>query len=169
MQRLSLLRSIIGILFFFSMLGVIVGLPLILIVLIFPTKVPFNFNGYLLNADKMEIVFLSAVIYAAHCAFTYGLYLLKKTLALFSKRIFFDQKVIFYLGRTGKSFLISGLLWIVPLFFCYLPADNRVKTNTDADGFAIPIFHLAIGLFFTVLSEVFLMAKKMKEENELTI
>ncbi|MBY8963028.1 DUF2975 domain-containing protein [Flavobacterium sp. D11R37] len=169
MQRLSLLRSIVAIVFFFSMLGIIFGLPLILMITIFPTKVPFDFNGYILDADKGEVIFLFAVIYAAHCAFTYGIYLLKKTLALFSKRIFFDLKVIMYLDQTGKCFLVSGLFWIVPPFFYYLLANNELKISIDVDGFASPIFSLAMGFFFIVLSEVFLMAKGIKEDNDLTV
>jgi len=36
-------------------------------------------------------------------------------------------------------------------------------------GFGPFVYLLALGLFFTVLSEVFTIAKRIKEENDLTI
>jgi hypothetical protein len=169
MKRIALLRTLIHILFILCMIAVFFGLPFILILAFFPTKVPFNFNGHLLDAGHSEIVFLFIVLYAGHCVFTYGLYLLKQTLELFSKRKFFDPAVISNLDRLGKTFIASGLLWVVPPFFYRVLAHGEFDMGIEISGFGSPVFVFSLGLFFMVLSEVFSNAKQLKEENELTI
>ncbi len=169
MKRLAFLRILINILFLICMLIVFFGLPLILILTFSPKSVPFNFNGHALEASSFELFFLMLVLYLGHCAFTYAIYLFGKTLALFSKKIIFDDKVVVMLDQAGKSFVVAGMLWIIPPFFYRLLAKTAADGHLDFSGFDSTLFVVCLGLFFMVLSEVFLMAKNMKEENDLTV
>ena len=169
MNRIVFLKSLVSLLFLLCMIAVIFGLPLILILAIFPTKVPFNFNGHLLDADHWSIVILLLILYMGHCAFTYGIYLFKQTLVQFSKRKFFDDKVLRALDQAGKAFIVAGMLWVVPPFFYRLLAEQTFDIGIDVSGFGSSLFSFSIGLFFMVLSDVFFMAKQMKEENDLTV
>lgn len=169
MKRLSFLKSIVTLVFAGAMIFVFFGLPLILIMALYPTSVPFNFNGHLLDAGHTEIVLLALVMYAGHCAFTYGLYQFKQTLTLFSKRVFFDVRIVQSLDQTGKSFIVAGMLWVIPPFFYRLLAQQTLEIGIDVSGFGSTLFGLSLGLFFIVLSEVFFNAKLLKEETDLTV
>lgn len=169
MKRLAFLRILINILFLVCMLIVFFGLPLILIITFSPRSVPFNVNGHAIEASSFELFFLMLVLYLGHCAFTYAIYLFGKTLALFAKKIIFDDKVIAMLDQAGKSFIVAGMLWIIPPFFYRLLAENTLEARLDFTGFGSTIFAISLGLFLMVLSEVFLMAKNIKEENDLTV
>lgn len=169
MRRLPVLKTLIQLLFILCMIAIFFGVPFLLIVIIMPTKVPFNFNGHSLNAGHFEVAFLVATILAGHCLFTYGIYLLKKTLALFEKKRFFDAGVITFFDQSGKAFIAAGMLWIVPPFFYRLLAENTLEISAEFSGISLPFFVLCFGFFLMVLSEIFLVAKTMKEENDLTV
>lgn len=83
----------------------------------------------------------------------------------FSKLLIFEDQTILLLSKIG-NFIIGGSV-------LYLLADLLTKTSHNKVGIDIGfgpfLYLLALGLFFKVLSEVFTIAKKMKEENELTI
>ena len=167
MKRLPILRSLVQLLFVLCMIGVFFGLPLTLIVIVAPKRIPFDFFGHTIEANNLEVFFLMLAVYLGHCAFTYGIYLLKRTLTLFSKRKFFDPFVIIWTDQLGKAFIAAGMLWIIPPFFYNFLADTRLSDSVS--GFGIPFFSICLGFLFMVLSEVFLMAKKIKEENDFTI
>jgi len=170
MKRLETLRILIALLFFVSMLGVVFGLPMIIMVALMPDRVPFEIGGNLVShAHLVESVLLFIVLYVGYCSFTYGVYLLKKLLANFSKRVIFDTSNITLLDQIGKSFIVTAMLWAVPPFFYKIYAESRLEIGINFDGFGSPMFIASLGLFFMVLSEVFLMAKGMKEDADLTI
>jgi hypothetical protein len=169
MKRIAFLKTLVHITFILCMIAVFFGLPFILILAFFPTKVPFNFNGHLIDAGRFEIIFLYLMLYAGHCAFTYGVFLFRKTLELFSKRRFFDPAVITNLDQMGKAFIVCAMLWTVPPFFYHLLAHGEFDMEIGFSGFESPFFIFSLGLFFIVLSEVFFNAKQLKEENDLTV
>jgi len=169
MKRLAFLKTIVTISFILCMIGVFFGLPFILLVALFPDTVPFKFNGQLAGAAGMQAIFLLSIIYAGHCAFSYGIYQLKATLELFYKKIFFDNRIITALNLSGRAFIIAALVWVVPTFFYNVIANGDFEMDLNFSGFGSTFFSLSIGLFFIVLSEVFANAKQLKEENDLTV
>lgn len=166
MRRLPILKILVNILFAICLILIFFGFPMLLITIVFPTKVPFEFFGKSLNANHFEVVFLMATVLLGHSAFTYAIYLFRKTLDLFSKKKFFHSDVIMLFDQSGKSFIAAGMLWIIPPFFYQLLANNEFNIAFDL---GLPFFAFALGFFFMVLSEVFLIAKAQKEENDLTV
>ena len=150
MRRLSLLKTVTDILFVFAMIGVIFTLPLILMVAVIPEQVPFTLNGdaeSLKGKTEWELIIFLLIIYIGYLFLVYALYLFKKTLVLFQKRIIFDA--------------------LAPMIFFAL-TDNPVQLKVSF-GLNESLLIAGLGLFFMVLSEVFLMAKNLKTENELTV
>ena len=100
-----------------------------------------------------------------------ALFYLKKVSYLLLKKHHFSDDIIINLKKTGKNFLISGIISgsFEILFFLYTMLEYRFQ------GFKIPpsiymiLFLLIIGLFFIIQSESLAKAKELEEENKLTI
>jgi Protein of unknown function (DUF2975) len=165
MKRLSLLKTLTSILFIIAMLCMIVMIPFLLIAIFMPGEVPFRINGSLATAMSAEDYLLFAAQIAAFGFWTYALYLFKSVLGHFEKRQVFHEKVIVLLDQTGKAILIGFFINIAAEFLYNTIILGKFSVGAGTDT----IFVLILGLFFTVLSEVFLMAKGLKEENDLTV
>jgi hypothetical protein len=62
--------------------------------------------------------------------------------------------------------------YLLPLFpgpLYRLFTTDGIKISFDAEWISYVLFTGSLALFFTVLSEVFQMAKNIKEENDLTV
>lgn len=144
------------------MVGLIFGLPFILILAIAPNQVPFTFSG------RWSPVLMLSFLYVVYGIITYGVYRFKTTLELFQKNVFFDDRVIKSLNHTGLSFITASLLSIVvPFIYTMLVIGELEVTAGFSSG--SPLFTLGLGLFFIMLAEVFGNAKRLKEENDLTV
>lgn len=162
MKRLQLLKVIVTIAFVILMIGLFFGLPFILILAIAPNQVPFTFSS------RWSPVLMLSFLYVVYGIITYGVYRFKTTLELFSKKIFFDDRVIHSLNHTGISFIAAALLSIVVPFLYTLFVLGTLEVTAGLSS-GSPVFILGLGLFFIVLAEVFANAKKLKEENDLTV
>lgn len=169
MKKLETLRTLVNLLFVVSMFCVIFGLPFILMITLLPGSIPFKIYDEQVTDVTAELVIVMLAIYAGYCIFTYGIYMFKKLLKLFSEKKIFDYRVVVLFDQIGKSFLIAAIVWAVAPFFYKLLAENTLHVKLGFDGFGSAVFSAALGLFFMVLGEVFLMAKNLKEENDLTV
>lgn len=165
MKRLPLLKLLTNFLFILLMVIIIFGIPCLGIAMVAPDNIPFTINGIAAEdwgADGY-IVFVSKLLAAGFWA--YALYLFKTVLSHFKRQQFFHDKVIAMLDQTGKAILVGFAFDIVPefLYDAIRFGDLNFEMNTYT------FFVLMLGLFFIVLSEVFLMAKGLKEENDLTV
>jgi hypothetical protein len=127
--------------------------------------IPIKMNGIeitVLDLNAKLALFFAA---ASYIVIIYSLFLFRKLLRLFQLKIIFDKTTIFYLNRIGRLFIISALLSGIPAFFFKL-AEREIKIEIGSDSL---LYLISLGLFFMVLSEVFKIAKTMKEENELTV
>jgi hypothetical protein len=127
--------------------------------------IPIKMNGIeitVLDLNAKLALFFAA---ASYIVIIYSLFLFRKLLRLFQLKIIFDETTIFYLNRIGRLFIIFGLLSGIPAFFFKL-AEREIKIEIGSDSL---LYLISLGLFFMVLSEVFKIAKTMKEENELTV
>lgn len=169
MRSLNILRTIVNILFIFAIIGIIFGLPLIFMIIVLPEQVPFKIdqNTDYKNIASWELAIILILLFAGSVFFVYGLYLFKKVLALFSKRIIFDNRVIILFNQIGKAILIGyGITFASSVFLWISKIEIELKITF---GWSNALFIIGIGLFFIVLAEVFQIAKNMKEENELTV
>lgn len=172
MRKLWLLKSLIDILFFFAVIGIFFGLPMILMIAIMPEQVPFDFtvsvnDEIVTDTTSWEIILSMIIMYTGYAFQVYAIYLFRKTLILFRKRIIFDIAVIRNFDQMGRAILIGYALILVPVIYFTLtnsPIEIKLEFMIH-DSLLIP----GLGLFFIVLSEVFLMAKGIKEDNDLTV
>lgn len=165
MKRLPLLQLLTNILFILVMIIIIFGIPCLIIAIIAPDNIPFTING--IAADDWGtdgyIVFVSKLLAAGFWA--YALYLFKTVLGHFNRQQFFHDKAVTMLDQIGKAILIGFAFDIVPefLYDAIRFGDLNFEMNTYT------FFVLMLGLFFMVLSEVFLIAKGLKEQNDQTV
>jgi hypothetical protein len=167
MRKLYLLKAIVD----FVWIMALITIPFLLIFIGYllmsnePFDIPIKMNGIeitVLDLNAKIVLFFATLSYLF---LLYGLYLIKILLRLFQLKIIFDDKIIFYFNRIGNLFILSGFLSGVPAFF-YKIAQGEIKIEIGTNPF---LYLISLGLFFTVLAEVFKMGKQLKEENELTI
>jgi hypothetical protein len=127
--------------------------------------IPIKMNGIEITILDLNAKLALFIATASYIVIIYSLFLFRKLLHLFQLKIIFDETTIFYLNRIGGLFIISGLLSGIPAFFFKL-AEREIKIEIGSDSL---LYLISLGLFFMVLSEVFKIAKTMKEENELTV
>lgn len=168
MKRLALLKTLTVILFILSVIGMFFAVPFILVLAIMPGRIPFKINGHPADAAGIETILLMLAIAAGCAFFIYALHLFKKTLELFEKKKIFHEDVVKYFDQTGKAILIGYAICAVAVFFYNTLVQNSIELDI-AFGFNSSLFIIGLGLFFLVLSDVFLMAKNIKEENDLTV
>lgn len=171
MKKLQILKAVLDLFWLFSIIA-IVGIFLF-IPFMFLNKeiidVPIKINGERVTIIDLITKVILTFFVVAYCFFVYGIFLLRKVLNLFSKRIIFDNIVIHFLNKIGISFLIASLFTSIPLFIYNVTHKTNNPDIEFGGGFSSFLFTASLGLFFMVLSEVFSVAKSMKEENELTI
>ncbi len=167
MKKLNALKTIIDIVWVISL----IGLPFIFIFsvlsFIYPefVKIPIKILNN--NVDIKTITGKTAVFVAFICMgfYVYGLYLFRKLLSFFQTKLIFEESTIFILKKLGNVFIISSIIYSLTQFLMSFSKDKATIIIGDGPF----LYFLTIGLFLIVLSEVFEMGKKIKEDNELTI
>ena len=170
MKKLHLLKALVDLFFFFSVL-VTVAFLIFVPMFIFtdkPLDVPVNAGGEKVLAMDFPAKLILLGYTFGFGFFVYGIYLLKKVLNHFSKREIFENSVISLLNKIGIFFLLASLITAIVHFIgkIYWEGEAELGISSGFDSF---LFSASLGLFFMVLSEVFAIGKGMKEENELTI
>ena len=167
MRKLYLLKAIID----FVWIMALISVPFLMIFVGYllisnePFDVPIKLNGIKITVLDLNAKIALFFATLSYLVLLYGLYLIKTLLRLFQLKIIFDNKIIYYFNRIGNLFILSGFVSGVPAFI-YKIAQGEIKIEIGANPF---LYLISLGLFFTVLAEVFKMGKQLKEENELTI
>lgn len=171
MKKLHLLKSLVDLLWFFSII-VIVSMAIFLPILFFSNEaidIPVTIGETKVTGMDLATKLMLLGLVTAYCFFVYGLFLFRKVLTLFSKRQIFEHKVIVLLNRIGKFFVIASLLAVSVNFIAKIYINDKIEVGIQGGFFDSFLFTASLGLFFMVLSEVFANAKSIKEENDLTI
>lgn len=171
MKKLTYLKFFIN--FFFT--ATIISSILLLFKLskvLFDYKIqkPFQIENLDLALSGVNLKIVLSLITVSSFVFIYGIYLLKKVVLLFMENKIFDDQVILLLNKIGKILILSAILKGIPILFFEIFSFQEIgigSKNENYIGFHFPIYVLA--LFFMVLSEVFKIAKNLKDENELTV
>lgn len=169
MKKLSVLRYWTKVLFVLCVIILFFIPGVILTALINPDLIPFNFT---INDDKEFTVgaaIVSVIIVMGFGLYVYSLHLFRKILLLFSKKKIFDNEVIVHFSKMGKYIWYGLLMTVIPAPVYRLFTQSPINVNIDFNLISYFLFTGSLALFFTVLSEVFQMAKNIKEENDLTI
>ena len=170
MRKLQILKTLLDLFWFFSLIS------LVAIVIFIPFyltgsagEIPVRIKGQEIANDDLfsKIVVVLNVI--SGLFFVYSVFLLRKVVTHFQKRDIFNIEVIKYFNLIGKLIIVSSILTNVTLFIFNAVKRNHADLSIDFGGYDSFILSLCLGLFFMVISEVFKIAKNIKEENELTI
>lgn len=170
MRKIYFLRAVLEFMLYFLILGgvgLLIATPFILTDS--DWDIPIKINGVVNSSfDSVSSKIGLVVSVLSYFLFVYAIYLFKKIINLFIKRKIFDHQVILNLSRIGKIFIMVTLI-TNGLEFIFKVTTTQKAEIMISSGFDSFLFTIALGLFFIIMSEVFKISKKLKEENELTI
>ncbi len=167
MRKLTILKAIVDFVWIMSFITIPPLIFLFGYILISDEAVgiPIKLSGVEITVVDQQTKILLVFIVLAALLILYSLYLFRKILHSFQRTKIFDLEVIKNFNTIGILLLISSILSGIPAFI--------IKLLKKEAGFEMGInpfvMLFCLGLFFMVLSEVFMIAKTQKEENELTI
>lgn len=167
MRKLNLLKTIVDYVFIMS----VIAFPLAVII-----SVLFMFNSKMFNLPVIvsgNIVEYTGIwgkialtISIANLGLIlYTLFNFKKLLGNFKEKLIFEIETCILLDKIGKLIIYSSFIYILSEM---IPRLSKNAINIEF-GFGPFLYLVSLGLFFLVLSEVFKLGKRLKEENELTI
>jgi len=169
MKRLSLLKRFIDILRVLLIAGLVIGLPFCLLLLFAPQSVPMDILDVpASDIPTIEVILITTMVASLYFAIV-ALRLLSNTLVYFRDGYFFESEVALNFNRIGKAIIAGYLISSLPCIVYQTFTTPVIISGSFTDWLTDTLFTLALGLFFIVLSEVFLAAKRMKEENDLTV
>jgi hypothetical protein len=167
MRKLVFLKTIVDYLWIMS----IIAFPLLIVFISFalfsnePIDIPINISGINIYTTtlygKIGLV-LSIVNFGI---ILFALYNFKSLLNNFRKKIIFEVNTYQLLDKIGNLVMLSASIYLISDL---LGAFSKSTFSVNL-GFGPFLYIMALGLFFKVLSEVFIIGKRIKEVNELTI
>lgn len=168
MRKLNILKTIVDIFWIFSMITIPAILFLIPIIFLSEDISIFNIkiNGLEINETTLTTKLILCFMSLIYLVLIYCVYLFKKILRCFQKLKIFDEIVIVNFNRIGNLLIISAILSWTLTFIYNVSYSHKIHLEI---GFSPYLLMLCLGFFFIVLSEIFKISKKLKDENELTI
>jgi len=164
MTRNIVFKTLIDILFIFQGFGILGAF------LIMPFGVT-KINQINLDVSEWSVTYWGLLVLSliAFIIFMVGIYFLRKVGRYLLSNQYFAIEVITNLKKSGRLFIYTGIIslsvyiisWIIRL-----NSGNVLLYNTDI---VLPIFITIVGLFFSIQSDVLMVSKKVKEDNDLTI
>ena len=131
---------------------------------------PFPVHPNFYDKIDIEAFFILLPFLLSRILFIYIILKFKHLVNLFFKGIIFSMEQIKIIAIIGKLIILAAVLNSLPVFIYKHFLEETPRTvSYDFGGVDSFWFLLAIGLFFIFLSKVFDNARKMKEENELTV
>lgn len=169
MKNLGILKSLIDILYFITLLITVFLFIAVCNTAFFGGMLPgMSINGVKMGNPSWLSNVMMVFVLISCMLFSYAVYLLRQTIEYFMKREFFIPKVIVNFRKIGLFIILSPVISAAAVFL-YSIFENDKMELTFGFGFDSLLVSLIVGLFFMVLSEVFKIAKNLKEENELTV
>jgi hypothetical protein len=167
MRKLNFLKTIVDYVWIMS----IIAYPLVIVFCIMvltsnePIDIPIKIAGNLieLNTVWSKIGIIISVLNFG--LMLYALYNFKIVLNNFRKKLLFEVENSIFLDKIGNLIILSSSLYLITELLMLISKS----TISIQIGFGPFLYLMALGLFFKVLAEVFLIGKRIKEENELTI
>lgn len=166
MRKLNFLKGIVD----FVWITMLITIPFLLFFIVMvlidsePFDVPIKVNGTILEVVDLKTKVLFGFLCISASLIIYGLFLFRKLLRLFKLKIIFDLEIVILMKRLGFVIILSALLGGIPNLILEI-VKNNISLSIGLNPF---VLLFSLGLFFLVLSEVFTIAKNIKEENDLT-
>lgn len=171
MKSLRILNSLLTL----FLISLVISIPILIITSVSMLSDIENNTSYLkilnqnksINDYKYIIVLYYIITLICYTLNVYGVYLIKQNVTRFTNLELFTKNVMNNFYKTGWVFIISFISLKILTIFIQIDAGfitNQV--NFDIINFTLnPINGLIIGILFLILSKVFEIAKKQKEEN----
>lgn len=169
MRKLTILQSLVNFIWYITCIPLI-PLLLFMVVCAFydPSIVQFTFdvsNEQVAENSALIPLFVVMIAILGYISI-YSFYLFRKSLRFFQQRKPFHEEVISIYKTIGKTLTFFGIGLAVLSFIIRIVFTSEIKLSLGVSPY---IMLVCLGLFFMVLSEIFLVAKVAKEENELTV
>ncbi|CAN1551042.1 Protein of unknown function DUF2975 [Flavobacteriaceae bacterium] len=167
MRKLNFLKTIVDYVWILS----IICYPIIIVVCATmlisnnPIDFPIKINGNLIELDTIWNKIGLIISLLNFGLILYALYNFKIVLLNFKNKLIFEVENSMFLDKIGNLIIFSSSLYLITELLSSI-SKNNVSIQIGIGPF---LYLMALGLFFKVLSEVFLIGKRIKEENELTI
>jgi hypothetical protein len=170
MKKLNYLNKLLNFFYYISFLTILLMIVDYIKILFNHAEIlPINLSGVEFTSinTTVKIVLFFSIISAF--LFVYAISLLRKVIFYFVNNEIFNQDVILLLNKIGRILIASALTKGIPLLLYKFIFSNNFTETKHIQHFDYHFSGIALGLFFMVLSEVFKIAKGLKEENELTV
>lgn len=170
MRKLNILKTVLDIFWVFSIIGVI-GTIIFIPFYLFDSdmNIPLKINGQLIDSQTLFSKIIVIITIFSALLFIYCVYLLRKVITMFQKMEIFSDEVVRLLNLIGKLIILSSIISSVSLYIYNSVENKHANLGLDFGASNSLIVSIILGLFFMVISEIFKIAKNMKEESELTI
>lgn len=170
MRKLNILKAILDLFWLFSIIGA-VGIIIFLPFYLFSSDmdIAVKIKGQEIpnqNAFTKIIVFINVI---SSLIFLYSIYLLRKVVGLFQKREIFKTEVVKLFSLIGKLIVTYSITSNVSIFIYNMVERNHLGLTLDFGGYDSFLISISLGLFFTVISEIFKITINIKNESELII
>lgn len=165
MKNAILFKTLVDILYILHFIG------LIGIIFIIPFGIV-NINQVNMTVEDWSLFywFISIISLITYIIFLRGLYYLRKMARFLLTNKYFSEKIIKNLKKSGNHFLLTGIISFALFFILSLNKLYGGKFELIYDSnLLIPLFLTIIGMFFIIQSNALVLAKNIKEDNELTI
>jgi hypothetical protein len=167
MRKLIFLKTIVDFIWIMS----IIAFPLVIVfisIVLFsnePIDIPINISG--IDIDTTTVlgkigVVLSLINFGV---ILYAIYNFKSLLNNFRKKLIFEVDCSQLLDKIGNLVIFSASLYLISDLLGAF-SKSTISINLGFESF---LYLMSLGLFLKVLSEVFIIGKRIKEDNELTI
>jgi len=165
MKKTILFKTLVEILYTLHFVG------LIGIIFIMPFGVV-NINQVNVNVEDWSLFYwvISIVSLIAYIIFLRGLHYLRKMARFLLSNKYFSENIIKNLKKSGNHFLLTGIISFALFVALWLNKLYGGKFELIYDtNLIVPLFLTIIGMFFIIQSNTLVLAKNIKEENELTV
>jgi hypothetical protein len=167
MKKLIFLKTIVDYVWIMS----IIAYPLLIVFCIMlltsnePFDIPIKISGNLIELNTVWSKIGMIISLLNFGLMLYALYNFKILLNNFRQKLLFEVDNSKFLDKIGNLIILSSSLYLITELLL-LFSKNTISIQI---GFGPFLYLMALGLFFKVLAEVFLIGKRIKEDNELTI
>lgn len=169
MRKLTILKTCLDLFFFFGILAFAASMIFVSMAVFSDDSMDIKLNGREVTIDNWGARALLVCWLVATGLFVKAIQLLRRNVRSFINRQIFTDDVIKNFNQIGICLLISTVVVGVPSFIYGAIFRQHVGLELEVGSFDSGILSIALALFFMVLSEVFKIAKNLKEENDLTL
>lgn len=169
MRKLVILKSLIDFVWIVTCIpAILICLFLTVYMFVEPEALSlfFDWGDAIIETSVFLIQVFGLVFIALALITIYCVYLFRKTLRYFQQVKPFHEDVISNFYKIGYLLSGIGIIASVLIFIGQMVFKGTFKIHL---GLSPYLMLICLGLFFMVISEVFTVAKRAKEENDLTI